>query len=486
MIYAENIDSNLDYLIETQDNIIQQIVGVIQDKINLDILSLSYKKNPVDRAAYENYLIGLNILQKGTVYDDKKAKAYFEKALEVEPKYSLAYTGLSLSYFNFWSCSLWDRWDESMKGAHENALKAIEYDQNDYIALGVLGRTYTYLREYEKAEHYLRKSLRMNSNDASHLHRVAYSFVFLGYADESVELYKKSIKINPFHDDKYFAYGSNYYLESGDFVKSIELSKKTSSDCYTDFPVWVAAAYYKMGDMNNMWISWQQYIEQFKTKAFSGKKDVHEAALDWLEVINPFQKDNYVFELRDFVRTSTHHIPLQPIETNKHKTSNYIQKKEDHWELCFNNQSILLKNSKGLNDIYVLMQEPYKDFYCLDLMQGNKHKQADIEIIDEKARKAYFTRIKELQTEIEAAESNNQLEYISKLHKEYDQIMQYLSGSIGIGGKIRKVGSNIDKARSAVTWKNQKQHKKNNASPQRIRKTPVKFHQNRHLLLLLS
>ncbi|MBK7871915.1 MAG: hypothetical protein IPJ74_15170 [Saprospiraceae bacterium] len=39
------------------------------------------------------------------------------------------------------------------------------------------------------------------------------------------------------------------------------------------------------------------------------------------------------------------------------------------------------------------------------------------------------------------------------LQEEYDQLLDHLSKSLGLGGKTRKVSDSIDKTRSAVTWR---------------------------------
>ena len=47
----------------------------------------------------------------------------------------------------------------------------------------------------------------------------------------------------------------------------------------------------------------------------------------------------------------------------------------------------------------------------------------------------------------------NQLEKISSLREEYDSLLDHLSKSLSLSGKTRKVGSTVEKARSAVTWR---------------------------------
>jgi TolB-like protein len=452
LVFAGQYEESTSSLFEAQDGIIQQIVAVLQEKIDHNLLSHSYKKNPVELAAYENYLLGMNTLYKGSIDNDRKAREYFETALEIDPNYSLAYTGIALSYFNFWSCVLWNRWDNSMKGAHKYALKAIDLDPNDYLALGILGRTYVYKGEYDLAEHHLRRSLRMNANDASNLLRVSFSLMLCGYAQDAINLYLKAIKINPLHKDIYYAYGSNYYLQLGDFEKSIALSKKVTLEAWTDFPAWVAAAHLQLKNYDEVWKCWEVFIKLFKKEAYSGKKNITEAALDWLLILNPFKEFTYLTPLIDFIRTQKK-LPKNPNLKTPSKNGNSFLLRGNVWEMSYQGNSIILKDAKGFHDIYKLLANPKEEFHCLDLMGAGVDENHTTESIDQKAKSQYVDRIKELQVDIQEAENMNQIEEVSKLRAEYDSILDYLSNSLGLSGKSRKVGSTVEKARSAVTWR---------------------------------
>lgn len=452
LVFAGEHLENLNSLLEAQHVIINQIVSVFKEKININLLSHSYKKESIQLAAYENYLLGMNTLQIGSLDSDVKARNYFNAALEINPHYSLAYTGLSLSYFNFWSCQLWDRWDVSEKGAYKYALKALEINPNDYIALGILGRNYVYLGEYEKAEHCLRKSLRINSNDTSNLLRVSFSLMYLGFAKESVELYLEALRLNPFHDDIYFAYGSNYYLETGDFETSIELSKKCRFDSWTDFPAFVAAAYLQLGNIEKVWECWEIYLKQFKKAIFSGTDEIEEKALEWLITVNPFRGDTYLNSLCDFIKTEKKIETPRASNLNKIKKSVFVNN-GDVWQISYSGAEAILKDVKGFHDIHKLLEHPNKDFHCMDLMEAAVDENSKTETIDLKAKSQYQKRIKELQIEIDDAEVFNQIEKIEELREEYDAILDHLSQSLGLSGKTRKIGSTIEKARSAVTWR---------------------------------
>src|SRR5690606_36006088 len=112
-----------------------------------------------------------------------------------------------------------------------------------------------------QAEHYLRKSLLLNPNDADNLIQISFSMVFLGLADEALELYNRARKLNPFHKDIYFAYGSNIYFELGDFKACLELAEKVDyQNLWVDFPAYMAAAHFHLGNTDQMNFYWQEFL----------------------------------------------------------------------------------------------------------------------------------------------------------------------------------------------------------------------------------
>ncbi len=453
VVFAANYEESLDSIFSTQDQIIQQIVSALQQQIDYDLLSYSYKKDRVELAAYENWLIGMAALKKGSPEQDLIARRYFESALKIDPNYARAYTGISLSYYNEWSCQLWDRWDVSKKGAHKYALKALELDENDYISLSVLGRTYLFASEFEKAEHCLRKSLRMNPSDAGNLIQVAFSLMYLGYPEESIKLYHKAIDLNPFHKSIYFAYGSNFYFECGQFEKSIELGKKVElHSAWLDFPVYLAAAHYHLNQSDLMLKNWQEFLRSFKKKIATGKEQLEQEALSWHINVNPYQNKTFLKPFWKHISDSSHfsyaeiYHPLPKLEN-----PSFIRKGE-MWEIKFKGKTVLLKDAKGFRDIANLLANPNQDIHCNELM-GSTLEAIGSKLIDQQAKQEYQKRINELQEEIRSAEEMNDLSSLPKLNEEYDRLLEHLSNALGLAGKIREKGSSVEKARSAVTWR---------------------------------
>jgi tetratricopeptide (TPR) repeat protein len=429
------------------------MVSVLQQQIEHDLLSYSYKKESVELAAYENWLLGIKELKKGTVESDLIARNYFEAALKIDPLFARAYTGISLSYFNEWSCQLWDRWEVSQKGAHDYALKAIELDENDYVSLAVLGRTFLYLGDYDKSEHLLRKSLRMNPNDADNLILISNCMVWLGYLEEAEELYIKARNLNPLYPEAYLPIGMLIYFEKGDYKRATALGEKVANiSIWTDFTAFLAAAYYHLSLYEQMNLYWKKYLELFKKNINEGKEATNKEAVEWQKVVNPYKvKSNlepfWEFKLGDSPMKTTSSVPRASAVSKGRFIHN-----GDLWQLSYLDLSVAIKDCKGLHDISKLLEQPESQLHCTELM-GVVLETGGTSIIDDQALKEYKEKIRSLKADISDAEEMGLYQKADQFKEEYEALVEHLSKATGLSNRIRKTGSSNEKARAAVTWR---------------------------------
>ncbi|NJK95907.1 MAG: hypothetical protein HC905_14230 [Bacteroidales bacterium] len=220
LVWGNRYEGILTDISEIQNNLIKGLVAVLQQKIDQDLLSKLKLRQIVAFNAYEHWLFGMEELKKASVDADLKAREYFEKAMQIQPDYALAYMGMSLSYFNEWSCQLWERWDVSKSGAYEWAQKAVEIDDQNHVIAMVLGRIFLYEGSYNTAEYYFRRSLMLNSNDPDTLFPIALYLVYLGLDKEALALYEKGLQLHPFFAGNHFRLGGVMYFEMGDYKKA--------------------------------------------------------------------------------------------------------------------------------------------------------------------------------------------------------------------------------------------------------------------------
>ena len=359
---------------------------------------------------------------------------------------------MSLTYFNEWSCQLWERWDVSQQGAFDWAKKAIDLDPHNHVAAMILGRVYLYEAEYDIAEHYLRKALQLNPTDTENLVQIASCFVHLGYTAEADALYQKVLQYNSQRAEQFNFIGALIAFEQGNFEACIRLSNSTQLS-WVDSHCILAAAYFETGNQAGMEKSWQRYLHEFKTKILKNERfpSNHEA-IQWVINVSPYRGHTNQRRFwehmagketasasRNFLRTTT---PLL----------NFFFREHDGWQISYENHSFRISDSKGVNDIARLLSAPGEQIHCSDLM-GSMVKMRGEKLIDEKAKKNYKAKLLSLQEDLSLAEVNNDYQRSAVLQKEFDDILDMLSNSMGLNGRARKSDDPIEKVRTAVTWR---------------------------------
>jgi non-specific serine/threonine protein kinase len=85
-------------------------------------------------------------------------------------------------------------------------------------------------------------------------------------------------------------------------------------------------------------------------------------------------------------------------------------------------------------------------------------------VLDAKAKAAYKDRLEGLRDRLEEARRNSDLAGASRAEEEIDAIAETLAGAIGLGGRDRKMGSHVERARVNVqrrlkdVWKKISEH----------------------------
>ncbi len=207
--------------------------------------------------AYDNYLKGT--IAYGQLYD-KEALQYFEKAVELDPTFALAYLGLARTYNNFGDIKARDQalekskanyqkltekeklyldasyanyiennqqkyfqilldaaskypkekyfhnrlglyYQQAQPGQEEKALeefqKVLQLDPTYGLALNQMGYIYAWLKNYEKAVECLKKYAALAPTEANPLDTLGEVYFWMGNLDEAIAKYKEALKKKP-------------------------------------------------------------------------------------------------------------------------------------------------------------------------------------------------------------------------------------------------------------------------------------------------
>lgn len=116
-------------ILTVQEDITREIVGRLRPRLSGEQQERVTRRGTENAEAYKVYLQGRYFWNRRTVEDFKKAIPYFQKAIELDQGFALAYSGLSDSY-NLLSQYGGARPADTMPQAKAAALKALALDES--------------------------------------------------------------------------------------------------------------------------------------------------------------------------------------------------------------------------------------------------------------------------------------------------------------------------------------------------------------------
>lgn len=119
------------------------------------------------------------------------------------------------------------------------------------------------------------------------------------------------------------------------------------------------------------------------------------------------------------------------------------------WSLTYGGRTVRLRDSKGLRDLAVLLRTPGNAVHCTELAGGVVATTAAV--LDSRAVAAYRQRLVDLEGDLAEAEAHNDTGHAGRVRAERDFLVAELAGAVGLGGRERRAGDPMERARKAVT-----------------------------------
>jgi len=191
-LWSETYDRQLGDVFAIQDDISRAIADALEARIGSKQASMPPTAN---LRAYELYLMGRFFWNQRTEEGHRKAIGYFKQALELDPEYALAYSGLADSYLllalDFGLLA------DYLAEAGEAATRAVSIDDSlaeGHASLGFY-RWHTY--DWPGAEVELRRALAINPAYAIAHAWYANLLMTIGRIDESLAEIRLALQLDP-------------------------------------------------------------------------------------------------------------------------------------------------------------------------------------------------------------------------------------------------------------------------------------------------
>ena len=228
-VWSNRYDRPLEDIFAIQDEVTEKVAGRLtgwEGAIAEAERAVARRKPPANLQAYDYYLLGIEAKHKETKEDNIRAQELFRKALELDPRFARAYTGLALTY----GYEIWLSYTESRARSLRDWLaavqKAVTLDPYDGEAHMVLGYAYRMLNDYERATHELDRGLELQPNSPDLLMLYVENLPMLGNPQKGVELAERAIRLNPNYPAWYLYGLHRVYYFAGKFEKALAAARQ--------------------------------------------------------------------------------------------------------------------------------------------------------------------------------------------------------------------------------------------------------------------
>jgi len=193
-IWGEQYNRNVGDLLSLQKEIARDVSNKLRSKLSGEDEQQLAKSPTVDPEAYQLYLQGRYQWNKRTPESIRKARPLFEKAIERDPRYALAYVGVADSHVVVDDGA---PHDENPK-AKAAALKALELDPTLGEAHAVLANSaFFYELNWPNAEREYKRAIELSPNYPTAYHWYGESLSAVGRFEESFAMYERALKLDP-------------------------------------------------------------------------------------------------------------------------------------------------------------------------------------------------------------------------------------------------------------------------------------------------
>jgi len=247
-LWAERYDRDLKDIFALQDEVTQKIVAALAVKLTQDEQERLVRKHTDNLEAYDYTLRGLEYLFRFTKQVNTQARKMFEKSIDLDPEYALAYSLLGSTHLLEWALE-WSQDPQSLERAFELEQRAIGLDDSLPEPHRFLGDVYLWKKQHDQAIAEYEKAIGLDPNDPEGFQGLGSILNWAGRPEESIELVKKAIRLNPIYPVYYlFSLGHAYFL-TGQYEEAVAALKRVVNLNPNFWPshVYLAASHIELG-----------------------------------------------------------------------------------------------------------------------------------------------------------------------------------------------------------------------------------------------
>ena len=211
-LWANTYESELQDVLVLQGEVARAIADEVKANVRPDVHARLATPRPVNAVAYELYLKGQYHYYKWRPDEFQKAVAYFQKAIEADPKWAPAYARLADSYGWLWiEGSLSPQ--EALPRFNAALATALEIDDTlPEVRYTLAVSAFFYRWDWGEAEREFKRALALNPNLVEARYEYGWYLTSMGRFAEGLAEAKRAVERDPLSVTANLALGSMYSM----------------------------------------------------------------------------------------------------------------------------------------------------------------------------------------------------------------------------------------------------------------------------------
>jgi adenylate cyclase len=197
-LFAQRYDRGVTDVFEVQDEIAERICVAIEPEIARAEVRRVARKHPSDLGAWDHALRALALQEKMTRAGHAEARQQLERALELDPNSSRAWSLLSLCYYHEGILGWSESRGAALKSSLDAADRAMACDDGEWLAQGLwgMGRLWTE-RDFASAFDGTERAVALNPSAPLARHFLACILEFSGRPTEALPHLEAILRLDP-------------------------------------------------------------------------------------------------------------------------------------------------------------------------------------------------------------------------------------------------------------------------------------------------
>ena len=196
-LWAERYDRMLEDVFDLQDELTGKIAAIVAPELERAEVNRLSATKPQNLVAWEWVQRGSAQLEEYSLQGNARAREMFASAIALDPSYSRAYSGISLSHNRDLFMDYSDPVEAAKAETLEYARKAVTHDRSDSLAHSVLGMALMWAGQPAEGKLSFERAVELNPSNGYAVASLGSVYDLAGNKDEGISLMEAGLSLNP-------------------------------------------------------------------------------------------------------------------------------------------------------------------------------------------------------------------------------------------------------------------------------------------------